>query len=293
MESVLASELPAKLIRYLRKEVLGDSETSQGKANSSNDHLKKCNIGSTDITDWIKESIRATEAESRAANAPEAVVRAAGEAAAKVVMDVASEVSIDGLNLSPFLIGHLILCVFPLIQEYKRTKNEGAAVLAASGAASDVRFAAEAFALSRIFNNVHGDSESSMARVTGVDDYYIGKFFILSSDSVAILREKFCIQCLVVLEERVKGNRPLLYADGLDICLALLKKYKTSCVLPDILRLVSALANRQKFATSFVGRGGIQRLLAITRDSQTSSGVAHCLHKIGLVHVLVFSLICI
>lgn len=116
---------------------------------------------------------------------------------------------------------------------------------------------------------------------------------MLDSDSLAKLREKFCIQCLVILGEYVEVLGPVLHEKGVDVCLALLQRSskhkeasKVALLLPDVLKLICALAAHRKFAALFVDRGGMQKLLAAPRAPQTYFGLSSCLFTIGSIQVM-------
>lgn len=122
----------------------------------------------------------------------------------------------------------------------------------------------------------------------------VDEFFILDSDSLAKLREKFCIQCLIILGEYVEVLGPVLHEKGVDVCIGLLQrnsKHKEGCrlslLLPDVLKLICALAAHRKFAAVFVDRGGMQKLLAAPRAPQTFCGLSSCLFAIGSIQVTV------
>ncbi|XP_028790520.1 LOW QUALITY PROTEIN: DDB1- and CUL4-associated factor homolog 1-like, partial [Neltuma alba] len=73
-----------------------------------------------------------------------------------------------------------------------------------------------------------------------------------------------------------------------DVCLALLHQNskireasKVALLLPDIMKLICALAAHRKFAALFVDRGGMQKLLAVPRMAQTYFGLSSCLFTIG------------
>lgn len=124
------------------------------------------------------------------------------------------------------------------------------------------------------------------------------EFFILDSDSLAKLREKFCIQCLEILGEYIEVLGPVLHEKGVDVCLALLQRNsinkeasKIAVLLPDVLKLICALAAHRKFAALFVDRGGIQRLLAVPRTSSTFFGLSSCLFAIGSLQVRLYELV--
>ncbi|KAK7311841.1 hypothetical protein RJT34_10236 [Clitoria ternatea] len=230
----------------------------------NDDCFQECRIGSKDITDLVRKAVQAAEAEARSANAPEEAVKAAGDAAADLVKTAASE-------------------------EYKSTNDEEAAILAASKAASTVIDAASAVEVSRssictnnntVTENVSRKDEESSE---DVDDY-----FIPDTQSLAQLREKYCIQCLELLGEYVEVLGPVLHEKGVDVCLALLQQNsrhreasKVALLLPDVMKLICALAAHRKFAALFVDRGGMQKLLAVPRMVQTFFGLSSCLFTIG------------
>lgn len=121
------------------------------------------------------------------------------------------------------------------------------------------------------------------------------EYTIIGSDSLAKLRERFCIQCLIMLGEYVEALGPVLKERGVDVCLTLLQrcvKNKDSSnvafLLPDILRLICALAAHKKFAQVFVDRGGMQKLLAAPRNTHTFLGLSSCLFTIGSNQVIAF-----
>ncbi|KAI3468457.1 hypothetical protein Pfo_025120 [Paulownia fortunei] len=230
----------------------------------NDDCFQECKVGSKDITDLVKKAVRAAEAEARAANAPAVAIRAAGDDAAEVVKTAA-------------------------LEEYRKTNDEEAAVIAASRAASTVMDAANAVTLSRNSSNVDGDSGNSKPTELEISED-VAEFFIPDSYSLAKLREKFCIQCLEILGEYVEVLGPVLHEKGVDVCLALLQrsfKHKEASnsmpLLPDILKLICALAAHRKFAALFVDRGGMQRLLAVPRNAQTFFGLSSCLFTIGSI----------
>ncbi|XP_021889340.1 DDB1- and CUL4-associated factor homolog 1 [Carica papaya] len=116
----------------------------------------------------------------------------------------------------------------------------------------------------------------------------VDEYFIPDIESLAQMREKFCIQCLEILGEYVEVLGPVLHEKGVDVCLALLQrssKYedasKVSMLLSDVMKLICALAAHRKFAALFVDRGGMQKLLAVPRVTQTFFGLSSCLFTIG------------
>lgn len=117
-------------------------------------------------------------------------------------------------------------------------------------------------------------------------------FSILDKEPLARLREKYCIQCLQILGEYVEAFGPILHEKGVDVCLALLQQsFKEEVLdnlslLPEVLKLICALAAHRKFAAVFVDRGGIQKLLSVRRVPQTFFGLSSCLFTIGSLQVI-------
>ncbi|KAE9603737.1 hypothetical protein Lal_00002461 [Lupinus albus] len=242
--------------------VRANTEASLLERDDNDDCFKECQIGSKDISDFVRKAVQASEAEARSANAPEEAVKAAGDAAADLVKTAASE-------------------------EFKSTNDEEAAVLAASRAAATVIDAASAVDASRSSIGINSETENVSSRETDsgedVEDY-----FIPDAQSLAMLREKYCIQCLGLLGEYVEVLGPVLHEKGVDVCLALLQQNsknqeasKVALLLPDVMKLICALAAHRKFAALFVDRGGIQKLLAVPRMIQTFFGLSSCLFTIG------------
>ncbi|PSR93583.1 DDB1- and CUL4-associated factor 1 like [Actinidia chinensis var. chinensis] len=228
----------------------------------NNDYIQECKVGTKDISDLVRKAVRAADAEARAANAPAEAVKAASDAAAEVVKSAA-------------------------LEEFKKTNDEEAAVLAASRAASTVVDAANAIEVSRSSIGADGDSANAMGTEAEPNEES-EEFFILDIDSLAKLRDKFCIQCLVILGEYVEVLGPVLHEKGVDVCLALLQQSskhkdasKIAVLLPDVLKLICTLAAHRKFAAVFVDRGGMQRLLVVPRVQQTFFGLSSCLFTIG------------
>ncbi|XP_061347749.1 DDB1- and CUL4-associated factor homolog 1 isoform X2 [Gastrolobium bilobum] len=225
------------------------SEANVLEREDNDDCFQECCIGSKDISDLVRKAVQAAEAEARSANAPEEAVKAAGDAAAELVKTAASE-------------------------EFKSTNDEEAAVLAASKAASTVIDAASAAENAGVKEIEFGEE---------VEDY-----FIPDIQSLLQLREKYCIQCLELLGEYVEVLGPVLHEKGVDVCLALLQQNskhreasKVALLLPDVMKLICALAAHRKFAALFVDRGGMQKLLAVPRMTQTFFGLSSCLFTIG------------
>ncbi|KAL6496597.1 hypothetical protein OROGR_029855 [Orobanche gracilis] len=238
------------------------SEASVFERNDNDDCFLGCHIGSKDISDLVRKAIQAAEAEARSADAPEEAVKAAAAAAADLVKTAASE-------------------------EYKSTNDEEAAVVAASRAASTVVDAASAVEVSRNTVCINREAENGSGRETesseDVEDY-----FFPDIQSLAKLRDKYCIQCLELLGEYVEVLGPVLHEKGVDVCLALLQQNsnnpeasEVALLLPDVLKLIGVLAAHRKFAALFVDRGGMQKLLAVPRLTQTFVGLSSCLFTIG------------
>ncbi|XP_024996261.1 DDB1- and CUL4-associated factor homolog 1 isoform X2 [Cynara cardunculus var. scolymus] len=226
------------------------------------DCFQDCKVGSKDISDLVKKAVRAAEAEARAANASAEAIKAARDAAAELVKTAA-------------------------LEEFKRTNDEEAAVLSASRAASTVVDAANATEVSRSHNADGGESANPKEPEPETTEE-VEEFFILDCESLAKLREKFCIQCLEILGEYIEVLGPVLHEKGVDVCLALLQRNsdlkeasQIAVLLPDVLKLICALAAHRKFAALFVDRGGIQKLLALPRESLTFYGLSSCLFAIG------------
>ncbi|XP_057873117.2 DDB1- and CUL4-associated factor homolog 1 isoform X2 [Cryptomeria japonica] len=226
------------------------------------DSDKVCKVGTKDISEFVKRARRAAEAEARAANAPIAAVKAAGDAAAELVKTTAAE-------------------------ELSNTNDEELAFEAASTAATTVVDAALSTDVSRkgidIIDKGHDVVTSDFERGCELEEN-----LILDSESIGRLREQFCVQCLERLGEYVEVLGPVLHEKGVDVCLALLQRHSkaddsstTFAMLSDVLKLICALAAHRKFAALFVDRGGVQKLLAVPRVSDSFSGISMCLFAIG------------
>ncbi|KAJ6329765.1 hypothetical protein OIU76_008569 [Salix suchowensis] len=228
----------------------------------NDDCFQGCRIGTKDISDLVKKAVQAAEVEARGANAPAGAIKAAGDAAAEAVKSAA-------------------------LDEFKSSNSEEAAVLAASRAASTVIDAANAIEVSRNSCSTNDDSMNLGGVETEVNED-AEEYFIPDLESLAQLREKYCIQCLEILGEYVEVLGPVLHEKGVDVCLALLQrsyKHKESSkavtLLPDVMKLICALAAHRKFAALFVDRSGMQKLLSIPRVDETFFGLSSCLFTIG------------
>ena len=142
----------------------------------------------------------------------------------------------------------------------------------------------------------------SDSNVTSADPGTTGKemneqtedFFIPDFDSLTQLRKKYCIQCLEILGEYVEVLGPVLREKGIDVCLTLLQRsskqsetLNAEMLLPDVMKLICALAAHRKFAALFVDRGGMQKLLAVPRVALTFFGLSFCLFTIGSLQVVI------
>ncbi|KAJ1273603.1 hypothetical protein BS78_06G294700 [Paspalum vaginatum] len=226
------------------------------------DRFRDCIIGFKDISDIVLKAVRAAEAEARSANAPDEAVKAAGDAAAELVKSAALEV-------------------------WKSESNGEAVVLAAEKAASAVVEAAESTSVSRSSNQV-GEKHVAEEPVQTSEDQDLENFIISDQGQLLHLREKYSIQCLQILGEYVEALGPVLHEKGVDVCLTLLQRsmkdqegHEHFALLPDVLKLICALAAHRKFAALFVDRGGIQKILSVPRITQTYMGLSACLFTFG------------
>ncbi|XP_062227245.1 DDB1- and CUL4-associated factor homolog 1-like isoform X2 [Phragmites australis] len=226
------------------------------------DRFRDCIIGLNDISGIVLKAVRAAEAEARSANAPDEALKAAGDAAAELVKSAALEV-------------------------WKSENNGDAAVLAADKAAATVVEAAMSTSVSRSSNQVSEECAVEEAVQTS-EDQELEDFVISDHEQLLQVREKYSIQCLQVLGEYVEALGPVLHEKGVDVCLSLLQrsiKDQEGCghfaLLPDVLKLICALAAHRKFAALFVDRGGIQKILSVPRITQTYTGLSACLFTFG------------
>ncbi|WZZ09697.1 hypothetical protein YC2023_095618 [Brassica napus] len=215
--------------------------------------FQDCVIGTKNITDIVKRAVGAAETEARAAHAPDEAVKAAGDAAAEL--------------------------------EFKSSGSEEAAVAAARRAATTVIDAAE---VSRNATCVTSDQTAGTSSVETDATVDVGEVSLPDIESLAQLQEKYCIQCLEILGEYVEVLGPVLHEKGVDVCITLLERtsqlgdsFTLSPLLPDVMKLICALAAHRKFAAMFVDRGGLQKLLAVPRVTETFYGLSSCLYTIG------------
>ncbi|CAH8388331.1 unnamed protein product [Eruca vesicaria subsp. sativa] len=234
--------------------------------------FQDCMIGTKNITDLVMRAVGAAEAEARAANAPDEAVKAAGDAAAELVKTAALEACFYFSFLNE-----------PL--EFKSSGSEEAAVSAAVRAASTVIDAAE---VSRNPTCVASDQTADTSTVETDAILDVGEVSLPDIESLAQLLEKYCIQCLEILGEYVEVLGPVLHEKGVDVCITLLERTSQlddsstlSPLLPDVMKLICALAAHRKFAAMFVDRGGLQKLLAVPRVTETFYGLSSCLYTIG------------
>ncbi|KAG2575925.1 hypothetical protein PVAP13_7KG361500 [Panicum virgatum] len=226
------------------------------------DRFRDCIIGLKDISDLVLKAVRAAESEARSANTPDEAVKAAGDAAAELVKSAALEV-------------------------WKSESNGDAVVLAAEKAASAVVEAAVSTSVSRSSNQVGEQCVVEEAMQTSKDQD-LENFVISDQGQLLQLREKYSIQCLQILGEYVEALGPVLHEKGVDVCLTLLQRsmkeregHHLFALLPDVLKLICALAAHRKFAALFVDRGGIQKILSVPRINQTYMGLSACLFTFG------------
>ncbi|KAG9131571.1 hypothetical protein Leryth_015130 [Lithospermum erythrorhizon] len=256
----------------------GHARTVKDRSVVTNQALEKMyDASSRDITHLVKKAVRAAEAEARAANAPAEAIKAAVDAAAELVKSAALEVSI---SLHPRFLWYPIHYSY-LASSYLLVVYAKICV----GICTSFSFSCY------LRSSVGGDGDhnvSKSAEQETSDDF--DEFFILDSDSLGKWREKFCTQCLIILGEYVEVLGPVLHEKGVDVCLALLQRSskhkdasKVSPILPDILKLINALAAHRKFAAVFVDRSGIQKLLAAPRVAETFLGLSSCLFTIGSI----------
>ena len=123
-------------------------------------------------------------------------------------------------------------------------------------------------------------------------DQDLENFVISDQGQLLQLREKYSIQCLQILGEYVEALGPVLHEKGVDVCLALLQRsmkehegHHLFALLPDVFKLICALAAHRKFAALFVDRGGIQKILSVPRINQTYMGLSACLFTFGSLQV--------
>ncbi|KAJ0247438.1 DDB1- and CUL4-associated factor 1 [Hirschfeldia incana] len=222
--------------------------------------FQDCVIGTQNITDLVKRAVGAAEAEARAAHAPDEAVKAAGDAAAELVKTAA-------------------------LEEFKSSGSEEAAVAAARRAATTVIDAAE---VSRKPTCATSDQTTVMTTVETEAIVDVGEVSVPDIESLAQLQEKYCIHCLEILGEYVEVLGPVLHEKGVDVCITLLERtsqlddnFTLSPLLPDVMKLICALAAHRKFAAMFVDRGGLKKLLAVPRVTETFYGLSSCLYTIG------------
>ncbi|ERN08575.1 hypothetical protein AMTRI_Chr11g155380 [Amborella trichopoda] len=242
-----------------------DADASVTEREENDYSCKEFKVGTKDISDLVMKAFRAAEDEARAANAPHEAVKAAGEAAAELVKTTA-------------------------LEALKNTGDEEAALLAALTAVSTVVDAAKATEVSR--ESLTAIGESTSTKEPEKEEELEG-YVILDAESLAQKMELYCIQCLEKLGEYVEVLGPVLHEKGVDVCLALLHHHskdkqsvKSLAMLSEVLKLICALAAHRKFASLFVDRGGMQKLLAVQRIPQTFTGLSLCLFAIGSLQAI-------
>uniref|UniRef100_A0A1J3HNG0 DDB1-and CUL4-associated factor-like protein 1 n=1 Tax=Noccaea caerulescens TaxID=107243 RepID=A0A1J3HNG0_NOCCA len=219
-----------------------------------------CVIGTRNITDLVKRAVGAAETEARAAHFPPDAVKAAGDHAAYLVKTAA-------------------------LEEFSSSGSEEAAVSAATRAVIDAANATEVLRNPTCVNSEQTTDLSSV-ETNAVEDF--GEVSLPDREALAQLQEKYCIQCLETLGEYVEVLGPVLHEKGVDVCIMLLERTSQfddsstlSPLLPNVMKLICALAAHRKFAAMFVDRGGIQKLLAVPRVTETFYGLSSCLYTIG------------
>ncbi|KFK29704.1 hypothetical protein AALP_AA7G168200 [Arabis alpina] len=233
------------------------------KRDENDECFQGCVIGTKDITDLVKRAIVAAETEAQAAHAPPDAAKAAGDAAAELVKTAA-------------------------LEAFSSSGSEEAAVSAATRAATTVIDAANATEVLRNHTCDASDQTTDLNSVETNTIEDVGEVSLPDMESLAQLQEKYCIQCLEILGEYVEVLGPVLHEKGVDVCIMLLERTSQfddsstlSPLLPDVMKLICALAAHRKFAAMFVDRGGIQKLLAVPRVNETFYGLSSCLYTIG------------
>lgn len=142
-------------------------------------------------------------------------------------------------------------------------------------------------------SNQVGEVRAPEEAVQTNEDQGLEDFVINDHGQLLQLREKYSIQCLQILGEYVEALGPVLHEKGVDVCLALLQRSindKEGCgyflLLPDVLKLICALAAHRKFAALFVDRGGIQKILSVPRVTQTYTALSASLFTFGSLQVI-------
>ncbi|KAL2611569.1 hypothetical protein R1flu_023261 [Riccia fluitans] len=228
-------------------------------------------IGKVDVGRTVRTAAKAAEAEARTAGAPLEAIRAAGDAAAELVKLAATEA-------------------------FAAKPDDDAAVLAAAkAAAATVVDAAEAINVNASREAAAADSDAKMNAVDEVRETKEHKCELAEKggcsvdvESLASLRELYCVQCLEKMGEYLEVLGPVLHERGVDVCLALLQRQakdsssvKGMTLLAEVLKLICSLAAHRKFASLFVDRGGVQQVLATPRVPLTLFGISLCLFALA------------
>ncbi|CAM6107327.1 unnamed protein product [Calypogeia fissa] len=224
-------------------------------------------VGNVDIGVIMKKASRAAEAEASAANAPLEALKAAGDAAAELVRQAATE-------------------------ELAKESDETAVLAAAKAAAATVVDAAEAVYVNDTRDKSLDTTAKYSDEIPELKDHHceLGENGVcgVEAESLASLRERYCVQCLEKMGEYLEVLGPVLHERGVDVCLALLQRLskdsasvKDMTMLSDVLKLVCSLAAHRKFASLFVDRGGVQQILAAPRVPQTLTGISLCLFALA------------
>ncbi|OAE22990.1 hypothetical protein AXG93_1231s1020 [Marchantia polymorpha subsp. ruderalis] len=253
----------------LGKEGGSKEVTPSQEAEKEDDEPAPCvMIGKVDVGRIIRTAARAAEAEARAAFAPLEAIKAAGDAATELVKLAATE----ALATAP--------------------EDDAAIEEAAKAAAATVVDAAEAINVNTCREAAAAaDPDHKMKAVEEIAETKDHKCELgekgvcgVEVESLATLRELYCVQCLEKMGEYLEVLGPVLHERGVDVCLALLQRQskdsssvKDMTMLSEVLKLICSLAAHRKFASLFVDRGGVQQLLATPRVPLTLIGISLCL----------------
>ncbi|KAI5071334.1 hypothetical protein GOP47_0013585 [Adiantum capillus-veneris] len=225
----------------------------------ANDQYGSIIVDGVDVSAAVKKAARAAETEARNAQASIEAIQAAGEAAIDLVKAAA-------------------------LESLKQSLDKEAALAAAMSAAVSVEDAGAAtWAIRK--NLLTSNQSKDDCDEEEVDlDFSELRDCALSHEALGSLRERFSVQCLQRLGEYQEVLGPVLHERGVDVCLTLLQRESAAAVftkpkamLPDVLKLICALAAHRKFSALFVDRGGVQLILAAPRNAQTYTGISLCL----------------
>lgn len=238
-------------------------------SDSEKEEIQGVMVGNVDISVTMRKAKRAAQAEARTENAPWEAVKAAGDAAADLVRVAATEVLASSGKDDEILAAadEAALTVVDAALSTTVTREQ----LEKKEIAME-----EAKKVAEIESQKELESEAGDRGENVVD-----------MESVAALRERYCVQCLEKMGEYLEVLGPVLHERGVDVCLALLQRRpkdnnpKELAMLSDVLKLICALAAHRKFAALLVDRGGVQQLLATPRVHQTLTGISLCLFALA------------